>query len=107
MSVPDYDQLVGVCIGPHEATAWRREDGDVFGMLLGHDEAGWWCHAEHVSSDPTWSATDIGRHRDVLDPEHRLPYTWVGWLTHHDMVERFPPADADEPYEQPEVAGGR
>lgn len=88
-----YDQLVGVCHGAsHDATEWRREDGDVFGMLLGHDHQGWWLVAEHVSSDPSFSKGDIGHRRAEHDPGLRLPYTWAGWLTHDDLAERFPPA---------------
>lgn len=90
MSALPFDQLVGLCMGPHEATEWQREH--VFGMLLGHDHQGWWSVADHLSSDPLWSERDIGYHRDQCDPKHEIPYTWAGWLTQDVIAERFPPA---------------
>lgn len=92
MMPAEFDQLVGVCVSSnHDATEWSRDDGDVIGYLLGHDAAGWWFIATHVSSGPGFSEGDVGYQRAKYDPGLRLPYTWAGWLTHDTMAERFPP----------------
>ncbi len=77
----------GVCF---DSKLWG---GDVTGFLVVQTDTGWAVVESHISTNESFSRTDIKRHFDRRDDELRGPggyrYEWLGQLGKAEMEERF------------------